>query len=249
MKKAFSILELTFVVLIISLILSIAKFQPKNDNRIFLAAEQILNDLNYVRSIALMQNSFRNSDFILATKDEWFKARWQLYFIRSKSATNNEQTYTIFLDKNGDGNANIGKTNINLDREIALNILNSNKLMNSGQSGVISKDDERASKNFNIEKSYGVNSIKFVGSCSSYTRIIFDENGRLYSPLRTSKRKFDKILINKDEDCIIKLTNTNSQNVCIIIDKLSGYAYIPEFKDEFTQLIKTKSSLKTCSSL
>ena len=104
MKKAFSILELTFVVLIISLILSIAKFQPKNDNRIFLAAEQILNDLNYVRSIALMQNSFRNSDFILATKDEWFKARWQLYFIRSKSATNNEQTYTIFLDKNGDGN-------------------------------------------------------------------------------------------------------------------------------------------------
>ncbi len=235
--------------MILSAILSLAKFYPKNDDRIFLAAEQILNDLNYVRSLALMQNSFRTSDFSIATKDEWFKARWQLYFIRSKSATNNEQTYTIFLDKNGDANANLGRKESSLDREIALDIINKNKLMNSGQSGVISKDDERSSERFNIEKTYGLDSVKLFGSCSSSTRIIFDEEARLYSPLRNAKNEFDKILFTKDQDCIIRLSNSRSQNICIVIDSLSGYAYIPEFKDKNTQLIRLKSSTKACSLL
>ncbi|WP_286005972.1 pilus assembly FimT family protein [Campylobacter avium] len=248
MKRAFSLLELIFVLLILSLIFTIAKFYPQDDTRIFLAAEQILNDLSYTRHLALMQDSFRGANLALATKDEWFKSRWQLYFIRSKSATNNEQTYTIFLDKNGDGNANIGKINVDLDREIAIDVLNPKKLMNSGQSGVISSSDERASKRFNIQSTYGVENIKFLGACSSYTRVIFDEYSRLYSPLRTAKSRFDKLLFYKNEPCVIKLSNSR-QSVCILVDTLSGYAYMPEFSDKVTQLINFGSRSLNCSEL
>lgn len=47
------------------------------------------------------------------------------------------------MDKNGDGNANLGKNEVNIDREIAVDIVNPNKLMNSRQSGVIDKDNEK----------------------------------------------------------------------------------------------------------
>lgn len=222
MKKAFSLLELCFTIVILGIVFAVAKLNFK-DNKLDLAAKQILNDLAYTRNLALIQNSFKNSG-----KSEWFKARWQLYFIRSKSATNNEQTYTIFLDKNADGNANIGKSDVNLDREIAVDILNPQKLMNSGQSGVIDKDDERVSARFNIQKSYGVERVEFKGACSAMTRIIFDEFGRVHSPLRTANKPYEKALFHKNEACVIKLI-AKDEALCIVIDTLSGYAYLAEF--------------------
>lgn len=229
MKKAFSLLELVLVIAILGIILALAKLYLK-DNRLHLAAQQILNDLAYTRNLALMQNSFRIQSTSVADKSEWFKARWQLYFIRSQSATNNEQTYTIFLDKNGDGNANIGKEYVNLDREIAVDILNPNKLMNFGQSGVIDKNDERTSARFNIEQRYGVEKLEFKGSCSGTTRIIFDEFGRLHSPLRTANKPYEKVLFHKNEACVLKIMNAK-EALCIVIDALSGYAYVAEFVD------------------
>lgn len=123
MKQAFTLIELVFVCIILSLLFSMAYVYYKPDY-LRLGAEQVLNDIKYTRHLALMQNDFRVKEFNIA-KREWFKAKWQLYFIHSKSATNNEQTYTIFLDKNGDGNANIGKNMINKDREIAVDLIKS----------------------------------------------------------------------------------------------------------------------------
>ena len=95
MKSAFSLLELAFVIVILGVVLGVAKFYFVADKNLALAAKQIQNDLAYTRNLALMQAAFRAFDTSVA-KDEWFKARWQVYFIRSKSATNDEQTYTIF---------------------------------------------------------------------------------------------------------------------------------------------------------
>ena len=248
MKKAFTLLELCLVLVIIGVILSFVKFYPQNDERILHAARQIQNDLTYTRNLALMQGAFRSANSGVA-KDEWFKARWQLYFIRSKSATGGEQTYTIFLDKNGDGNANIGKSGANLDREIAVDILNAKKLMNSGQSGVIAKDDERASGRFNIERNFGVNAVEFKGACAGSTRVIFDELGRLYSPLRSANKPYEKLLFHKNEPCIIRLMNAHKQSVCIVIDTLSGYAFVPRFENARTQLVNVKGKKLPCSQL
>lgn len=248
MKNALSLVELCLVIVILSLILGFGKLYVKNDERLLLAARQICKDLAYTRELALMQGAFRAFDTSVA-KDEWFKARWQMYFIRSKSATNNEQTYTIFLDKNGDGNANIGKKDSNLDREIAVDIVNANKLMNSGQSGVIAKDDERANARFNIEQSFGVSSAEFKGACAGSTRIIFDEFGRLYSPLRNANKAYEKLLFHKNEPCIIRLANAKNQRLCIVVDTLSGYAFVPAFAKPHTQLINLGGTKRECGEL
>ena len=248
MKSAFSLLELAFVIVILGVVLGVAKFYFVADKNLALAAKQIQNDLAYTRNLALMQAAFRAFDTSVA-KDEWFKARWQVYFIRSKSATNDEQTYTIFLDKNGDGNANLGKNELNLDREIAVDILNAKKLMNSGQSGVISKDDERANARFNIEKKFGVKAVEFRGACAGATRVIFDEFGRLYSPLKNANAPYEKLLFHKNAPCIIRLKNAQKQSICIVLDTLSGYAFVPKTQNANSQRLEFNGQSVECGEI
>lgn len=248
MKSAFSLLELAFVIVILGVVLGVAKFYFVADKNLALAAKQIQNDLAYTRNLALMQAAFRAFDTSVA-KDEWFKARWQVYFIRSKSATNDEQTYTIFLDKNGDGNANLGKNELNLDREIAVDILNAKKLMNSGQSGVISKDDERANARFNIEKKFGVKAVEFKGACAGATRVIFDEFGRLYSPLKNANAPYEKLLFHKNAPCIIRLKNAQEQSICIVLDTLSGYAFVPKTQNANSQKLEFNRQSVECGEI
>ena len=248
MKGAFSLLELAFVIVILGVVLGVAKFYFVADKNLALAAKQIQNDLAYTRNLALMQAAFRAFDTSVA-KDEWFKARWQVYFIRSKSATNDEQTYTIFLDKNGDGNANLGKNELNLDREIAVDILNAKKLMNSGQSGVISKDDERANARFNIEQKFGVKAVEFRGACAGATRVIFDEFGRLYSPLKNANAPYEKLLFHKNAPCIIRLKNAQEQSICIVLDTLSGYAFVPKTQNANSQRLEFNGQSVECGEI
>ena len=248
MKSAFSLLELAFVIVILGVVLGVAKFYFVADKNLALAAKQIQNDLAYTRNLALMQAAFRAFDTSVA-KDEWFKPRWQVYFIRSKSATNDEQTYTIFLDKNGDGNANLGKNELNLDREIAVDILNAKKLMNSGQSGVISKDDERANARFNIEKKFGVKAVEFKGACAGATRVIFDEFGRLYSPLKNANAPYEKLLFHKNAPCIIRLKNAQEQSICIVLDTLSGYAFVPKTQNANSQRLEFNGQSVECGEI
>lgn len=246
MIKAFTLIELSLVCIILSLIFSMGYFYVKPDY-LRLGAEQILNDIKYTRHLALMQNDFRAKEFNIA-KRSWFQAKWQLYFIKSKTATNNEQTYTIFLDKNGDGNANIGKNIINKDREIAIDLLNPNLLMNSGQSGVITQGDAKTNPRYNIEKTYGISKVLFEGSCKGSTRLVFDGYGRLYSPLKNALRTYDK-LINFKNDCIIRLSTKQNQHLCIIINSQTSYAYIPEFKKDFKQYLTLNNKTTTCDKL
>lgn len=248
MKSAFSLLELAFVIVILGVVLGVAKFYFVADKNLALAAKQIQNDLAYTRNLALMQAAFRAFDTSVA-KDEWFKARWQVYFIRSKSATNDEQTYTIFLDKNGDGNANLGKNELNLDREIAVDILNAKKLMNSGQSGVISKDDERANARFNIEKKFGVKAVEFKGACAGATRVIFDEFGRLYSPLKNANAPYEKLLFHKNVPCVIRLKDAQEQSICIVLDTLSGYAFVPKTQNANSQRLEFNGQSVECGEI
>lgn len=248
MKGAFSLLELAFVIVILGVVLGVAKFYFVADKNLALAAKQIQNDLAYTRNLALMQAAFRAFDTSVA-KDEWFKARWQVYFIRSKSATNDEQTYTIFLDKNGDGNANLGKNELNLDREIAVDILNAKKLMNSGQSGVISKDDERANARFNIKKKFGVKAVEFKGACAGATRVIFDEFGRLYSPLKNANAPYEKLLFHKNVPCVIRLKNAQEQSICIVLDTLSGYAFVPKTQNANSQRLEFNGQSVECGEI
>ncbi len=246
MSKAFTLLELVLVMLILGVIFSLGSINLKKD-KLLEGAKQILNDIRYTRTLAMMQDSFRVDELAVA-KREWYKSRWQIYFIKS-AATNYDQTYTIFLDKNGDGNANLGKNDANIDREIAVDIVNPKKLMNSGQSGVINKDNEKTTSRFNISKRFGIEKVEFKGACSGTTRIIFDEFGRLYSPLRSAKNAFDKSLAKSSSTCILRLNSKYKKQICIVIDTLSGYAYIPKSSNFNTQFVFLKNKLVECGEI
>lgn len=249
-KSAFTLLELILVFFILALIFSFASFSLKPVNKLELGAKQILRDLAYTRALALMQASFRSHESLVASKDEWFKARWQLYFINS-AATNDEQTYTIFLDKNGDGNANIGKKNANIDREIAVDFIDSSKLMNSGQSGVIDEKDARANARFNIERNFGIEDVALFKACAGksgkVTRVVFDELGRLYAPLKDAHAAYEKILYKQDNECIIRLQSA-ADSLCLRVDTLSGKASLVPFTNA-KQLIFYKNKFETCENL
>lgn len=241
MKRAFSFFELVLLLLILAIIFSVSE-KFFHQERLGIGAKMIVNDIHYTRNLAMIQESFKPK-----TK-QWYKSRWQLYFIKS-AATNYEQTYTIFLDKNGDGNANLGKKNYNADREIAVDILNANKLMNSGQSGVIHKDDIRTTQRFNIQKSFGIIGVEFKGVCAGATRIVFDEFGRLYSPLKNSNSAYDKSLAKNGKECIIKLHSKQKTQLCIVIDALSGYAFIPKFQNFNSQILNFEGKSKECKDI
>ena len=53
LNKAFTLLELVLVIFILGIIISIAKINIKQD-RLILGAKQILNDINYLRNLAMM---------------------------------------------------------------------------------------------------------------------------------------------------------------------------------------------------
>ncbi|MFQ6342382.1 Tfp pilus assembly protein FimT/FimU [Campylobacter sp. VTCC 70190] len=243
MNRAFSLLEFVLVMLILGMVFSLGSIYLKKDN-LLEGAIQILNDIQYTQALAMMQEDLR-ADELAVAKREWFKSKWQIYFIKS-AATGYNQTYTIFLDKNGDGNANLGKSEINKDREIAVDITHPNKLMNSGQSGVISKDDEKTTQRFNITKRFGIEKVEFKGSCSGSTRLVFDKMGRVYSPLKNANYAYEKTLAKNNSDCIIRLSS-KKHTLCIVIDTLSGYAYIPEFKTLNSQVITLKNKNYECS--
>lgn len=57
MKQAFTLIELVFVCIILSLLFSMAYVYYKPDY-LRLGAEQVLNDIKYTRHLALMQNDF-----------------------------------------------------------------------------------------------------------------------------------------------------------------------------------------------
>lgn len=246
MKKAFSLFELILVVAILGLVFSFTQLSFRKD-RLFEGALQILNDLRYTRTLALMQGSFRTSDFAVAS-DAWYKSRWQLYFINSK-ASNNQQSYTIFLDKNGDGNANIGKLNFNKDREFARDLLNAEKFMSYGQSGVLDfqRETDRVlmSERFNIERKFGIARVEFKGSCSGATRIVFDEFGRLYKPLKNANSIHDRVL-SPNELCVIRLKDKYDKSLCIAINSTNGYAFIPPFGNSHSQNIALNGKIRTC---
>lgn len=233
--KAFTLLEFILVCLVMSLVFALAKINVKEPSKLEAGASQIIKDLDYTRSLALMQGSFRSGASAVATgkNGQWFKARWQLYFIKSK-ASNSKQSYAIFLDKNGDGNANLGRSNANLNREIALDLIDPSKFMMVGQSGVIDFNDARSNPHFNIEEKFGIVEVELFGACagtsqkSKATRIVYDEFGRLYTPLKDAKNPYENVVFTRDEKCIIKLSDSKKQSLCIELDSLSGFAKITQ---------------------
>jgi prepilin-type N-terminal cleavage/methylation domain-containing protein len=222
-KKAFTMLELVFVIVVVG-ILAATLLPRMSSSNLEIAAQRLLNDIRYTQHLAFIDDKFDPND------PDWFKQRWQIIFSKQANS-DNKWAYTIFADTLG---VHSGKPNFS---EIAKNPLDNTRVLSGGYNDGSSKLDIRNKNSFrgtkacNLGISYGITNVIFSSSCSigSSKRIAFDHMGR---PLRSdlsqytspySKNGSIRIL---EQTCIITLVDNSDANVSIAIEPETGYVHI-----------------------
>ena len=210
MKKAFTLLELVFVVVVIG-VLAVTILPKTDSNTLYEAANHIISDIRYTQHLAIVNDVYDKN------RAQWYKGKWQLLYSKSNSSSRDTGGYyavTIFSDLGADQG---GKPEIS---EIAVNPLNPDKVMSGGYSGEIDWEDNQATIEMNIGYKYGISSITQSG-CSG-KRIAFDNKGRPYVGDDSSwTSSVDGVLT---KQCKLTLTK-DSKSVTIIIEPETGYVH------------------------
>jgi len=222
MKRAFTLLELVFIIVIIGILAAVilprTKRSPTRE-----AAIQLVSHIRYTQHLALVDDKYLYDVTIPVDPssdehDRWWKARWQLKFEKSANS-NNKWSYTIFSDHFG---SSVYSGNPNSQTEIATNPQNQQKKLTGGTSA-IPYNHVKATTSMNIGTKYGISNVVFSNSC--HQSIIFDYIGR---PMTGTLASFsspypiNRLLVN---DCNITLVGQD-ENVSVIITPQTGYTYI-----------------------
>ena len=190
MKKAFTLIELIFVIIVIGILSAVLAPSFKR-NPLQEAADQIASHIRLTQQLALHDNKFN------PTNSNWYKKRWQIRFFKKSSASKDgtaKWAYAVFSDKNLDGNPN--------NNEIAIDPL-TNTYISGGFN--INYSNAKTNKKTAIGEKFGISSVTFTGGCAgASTRISFDNLGR---PLKGNPRS----LIRK------YATNTLITSICNIV--------------------------------
>lgn len=213
LRKAFTMIELIFIIIIVG-ILALVATPRLNDNNLRLAADQLMSHIRYTQHLAMQADKFDPDDA------NWFKKRWQLVVTREKDS-DDEFAYTIFEDTTGGSTGNPDLT------EIAKNPLNPEKLLTGGVNN-IKTSDKRATSELNLGKKYGIKEVTFSNTCSvtGSRRVIFDYLGR---PMKgnlatyTSSYQKDRLI---SAPCEIILEHKNGENITITIEPETGFVDI-----------------------
>ena len=208
--RAFTMLELVFVIIVVGIIsaLAIPRFDRDNLRE---AADQLISHIRYTQHLAMQDNRFDLSD---AT---WYKTRWQLVFGTSAN-TNNKVAYSIFSDTAG---THTGQADIS---EIAADPQNPAQLLSGGYAGTLPYTDSRANIKLNLGETYGIDTVTLNGGCAN-SRISFDNLGRPMTgnPSSMTSPYMAARLI--QTLCTITMTSAAGSIVIEIMPE-TGYTYI-----------------------
>lgn len=215
MKKAFTMLELVFVIVVIGILAAVILPNTRT-NPLQEAGIQLLSDIRYTQHLALVDDKFDAND------PNWKKGRWQMVFAFVGKAVDNNPSYTIFSDNpNYGGDASSG--------EMARNPQNINQVMTGGHTGAanltVTSSDFIGMKKMNLGYSYGVSSISRTGGCSNLYHLTFDELGRPIKGTHTSTTNTHTFITS---DCNLTLSD-GINNLTITIRPETGYASITQY--------------------
>ncbi len=218
MRIAFTMLELVIVVVLIG-ILSVGVVPLFQRDMLAEAAHQVASHLRYTQHLAMVDNKFNPDDA------QWYKARWQIFFTKAKGA-DHHWAYTIFSD----GAGHTGNPDLS---EVAINPLDSSKLLTGGYSGnhITQYDGDRSSNELNIGHEYGIDNVTFSGGCqlpASRLRLAFDYYGR---PIYDNQKLFDGMYTKKGKSMLLKkqcriLLSKNNTTISIAIEPETGFVHI-----------------------
>ncbi|MDB2562535.1 type II secretion system GspH family protein [Sulfurimonas sp.] len=211
MKKAFTLLELVFVIVVIGILAAIIIPSTKT-NPVREAAIQLVSHIRYTQHLAMMDDRFN------ATDPKWYMEMWQIRFTNGNGTSDGKPAYVIFSDTS--------HTQHPEKSECAVDPL-TGLLLNGG---VVNDqwDDPDFLQATNIGNEYGITSVMFGSECNNAMRIAFDHFGRpiegdISSPSTSST--LTGALKYITGTCTITISNGSDSEV-ILIEPESGYIHI-----------------------
>jgi len=109
MKKAFTLIELVFVIVVVA-ILSVSLLPSLKKDSLREAATQVISHIRYVQHLALVDDKFNSND------DTWYRKRWELVF----STANSSLSYFIFSDSQSNGNPDFLILSLRVKKKVAI---------------------------------------------------------------------------------------------------------------------------------
>ena len=219
MKKAFTMIELIFIIVVVGILAAVAVPQI-NRNSLVEAADQVAAHIRYTQQLAMNDNKFDPDD------PDWFKKLWRIQFSYTNIKGSAEGwTYTVYYDSTMSGNPNGSADLSDLSRvDFAIDPQNPNKILSAGfQNQAINRNAERINKKLNLSKTYDIRNVEFTncGDRANQT-IVFDSYGRPMGQVADSDVPYDRLFVGKNP-CIITLTNGASEHALITIQPETGY--------------------------
>lgn len=230
MKRAFTLTELIFVLIIVG-ILSVSAVSRSHKDTLVPAANQVLDHIRYTQQLALNQDMFVPSPNFSTYSDpkqkekdskQWFKKWWRIQFHGNNS-------YTLYSD-HPSKNENNHQYDADDDKsdDVARDPLSGLYLYKKGHSNSDYQDDERLTL-VDLFEEYEVTAN--VQGCGNSDHILFDNMGRPHcSKSRGDSSLYPYSQIRQDGNFInVTLTHSKSgESKTICVTPVSGYAYISQ---------------------
>ena len=219
MKKAFTMIELIFIIVVVGILAAVAVPQI-NRNSLVEAADQVAAHIRYTQQLAMNDNKFDPND------PNWFKKLWRIPFSQTTAKGSAEGwTYTVYYDSTMSGNPNGSADLSDLSRvDFAIDPQNPNKILSAGfQNQAINRNAERINKKLNLSKTYDIRNVEFTncGDRANQT-IVFDSYGRPMGQVADSTVPYDRLFVGQNP-CTITLTNNAGEHALITIQPETGY--------------------------
>lgn len=199
MKRfAFTMIELVFVIIVIA-ILAVLAMPNFNRDLLHEASEQVAGHMRYTQHLAMNDNKFDDNN------GTWYQSWWRLRLY--ESGTPDNYYYTVFSDKDQNGNADYGtgKTEVAVDplKHINLHVSNDNNDMD-------------------LTGKFGITGV--VSTCDAVGNIdiFFDNLGRPYTHSVAGANPYASLLHN---DCTITLT-AGTRTAVITLRSETGYVSV-----------------------
>jgi len=211
-KKAFTLIELIVVVVVLGILAASAIPRFKRDTRVE-AINHMLTMIRYTQNLALHDSKHSPTD------PKWQRSYWQ-FAIRHCS------NYGLYYQIGSDSNFN-GKIS---NEESAVDPSNGKFTHWLGAKPCPSPSsiDKDVSPNIFITQKYGINNITFRNGCTGKTYIGFDNYGRPAISFGASTKPNYSSYMGTDCKLIFSFEDNSINPFTIIIPKESGYAYLEE---------------------
>ena len=212
-QKAFTMLELIFVIMVVGILVSLAMPRMDRDTKQE-AANSILSDINHARHMALV-------DYVRTDNGHWQKAYWQ---VRFEKCENRDYFIVVGSDKGYNGDIGAHESAIDPANGLLLwsdwNDYSCNKM----------ETDPALSKRIALTKNYGIKTITGSGACAnpnnSVPHVGFDHLGRTFVNFGIAANSNPIFMGYQINNCVFTFTLEDDETFKIDIEPDTGYAKI-----------------------